>query len=148
MEKDDEIIENIKKRCSCKHCHGSMKNMRAECSCTRKCNSLTRLQLIRTFHQINQTGAEWLEWRRSVPYDPIPAYPTNLNFGMWVVCAELAKKIGLSNETVLAYQKRGVEEYDQICDFPNAKKYSENFGLTELTEYYQKIIDLRASRPE
>ena len=148
MVEDDEIMERIKKECSCRHCHEDIKKLRTECACTQKCKILDRLQMIRTVHQINQKDVEWLKWRRSFPYEPSPTYPTNLNFGMWIVCAELAKELGLNSETILAYQKRGVEEYNEICDFPNAKKYSEIFGLTELAEYYQKIIDLRASRPK
>ena len=65
----------------------------------------------------------------------------------WFDCANRAKGLGLF-ETAIECQKRGVKAYEKVSDFHSAKKYSENFGFTELAEYYQKIIDLRASRPK
>ena len=111
-----------------------MKNLRAECVCTDKCKILDCLQE-------HKAVAEWFSHWDS--FDT-----TSKEAAEWIACAHLAKELGLNNETVLEYQKRGIKAYHKIYDFHSAKKYSENFGFAELTEYYQKLIDLVTNRPE
>ncbi len=143
MEEKNKIIEIIKRGCSCGCCHnngnlrtecdGFTKNTHPECACTQKCRILA-------YWREHKHSAEWFsQW--------LSPSTTSSEAIEWIACAHFAKELGLGSETVLEYQKKGIQAYDKMYDFHSAKKYSENFGLTELAEYYQKIIDLMASRP-
>ena len=132
VEKEDEIIENIKKGCSCKYCHGSLSDgVGLGCACTQKCKTLTSLL------NKEKIALKYFSSKISTPHEALA----------WLACANLAKEIEL-NEQVLHYGNMGIMAYEKIGYFHDAKKWSEIFGFTKLVEYYQKLIDLKASRPK
>ena len=132
MKEDDEIIEKIKRECLCGYCHGSItKNVGLGCTCTQKCKTLTSLL------NKEKIALQYFTSNISTPYESLA----------WLACANLAREIEL-NEKVLHYRNMGIMAYEKIGYFHDAKKWSEIFGLTKLVEYYQKLIDLKASRPK
>jgi len=134
---EDEIIENIKRECLCGYCHGSItKNVGLGCACTEECRALDYLRVyVRDAEGATEDGMSTI---RQMLYRGVQK---------WFHCANLAKEMRLSQKAI-QYQKEGVWVCEKFNDFDSAKKYSENFGFTELVEYYQKLIDLKTSRPK
>lgn len=133
MREENEIVERIKEGCECGYRHGSISDgVGLGCTCTKECAALTRLlaneqAALRYFSSNNI----------NTPYEALT----------WFACAKLAEEIELSRKA-LYYRNMGIEAYEKIGHLHDAKEWSEIFGLTDLAEYYQKLIELKASRPK
>lgn len=132
IEKENEIVERIKEGCKCGYCHGSISDgVGLRCACTEECKALTRLRAN------EQTALGYFSSNVNTPYEALA----------WFACANLAKKIKLSRKA-LYYGNMGIGAYEKIGSLHDAKEWSEIFKFTELAEYYQKLIDLKTSRPK
>lgn len=134
LENEDEIMERIKNECKCGYCHGSIYDGAGlGCTCSLECKIVARLKEEEK-RALSSIGPFYVA---GVPYGAVK----------WFSCANLATQLGLHNK-VVEYRKKGILAYEKNGDFIGAKKYAENFGLTDLAEYYQRLISLKASRPE
>lgn len=126
-DEEDEIIERIKKECLCSHCHAGRFSSLRECFCTPNCNTARLLE-----------ANEWAA-RSGL------GSPSIVDTLLW--CFNLAKRLNLQKKA-LNYRNLAIRTCEDEGLLHEAKTYSEIFGLTELAEYYQKLIDLKASRPK
>lgn len=126
--KEDEMVENIRKGCSCKHCHGNIADdADLGCTCTEGCKTLTKLQ------DWEETAMRYQSSNGNAAYEAL----------VWLDCINIAERMHLKGK-IFFYKNMVIEAYERI----GYHTWSEILGFNELTEYYQKLIDLKASRPK
>lgn len=130
MNDEVNVMKNIEKECLCSCCHSGAQIIR--CTCTKKCKTLANFKTLANLRIIALQYAN-----TNISHEALA----------WLTCAELAEEIDLSR-TAWICRKIAITVYEEIGCFHGAKNWSEIFGLTELVKYYQKLIDLRASRPK